>query len=460
MPTTIVQSPARSLPPSSPRHRDLPIDALRAAAVGVVVVGHAIVAAVAWRDGRPVADNLLATSAFARGLTWVFQVLPLVFLCGGVAAASGAGRPGWLAARVERLVAPVTAYLAVVAAALVAAWATGLLDGTSVGVVGRALVMHLWFLAAFVLVTALVPALLVAGRRFGWRAVPAALALIALVDAAASRLPVLGWINLALVWGLCTHLGVLRWLDTASRAGGLAAASGAGGLARAWPGGRRGAVLTALAALSGLVGLVCFGGYPVSMVGVPGAPSNADPPTLALALLGLAQAAAFSAVTERWRPRRPGLLAAANRMAMGAYLWQFAGIVLAAALLLPAGILPVPPTGSWAWWAWRPVWVAACLVAVGAVLFALGVRATGRPAPGRPGPKASAAAAAAAVAGFVLVTTSGITASSGFVAGAALLAVARLAARGGGRPRPDGPRPQRPAPLAGKGMPYVSPRSR
>ncbi|MEO5679825.1 MAG: acyltransferase family protein, partial [Acidimicrobiales bacterium] len=362
--------------------------------------------------GRPVADNLLATSALARALTWVFQVLPLVFLCGGVAAAHAAGRPGWLAARVERLAAPVTAYLAVVAGGLATARVTGLLDGPSVAVAGRALAMHLWFLAAFVLVTAMVPAMLIAGRRFGWRAVPVALAAATTIDLAARRVPALGWLGVPVVWGLCTHLGVLR------------------ALGRAWPGGRRGAILSAAAALVGLVALVRWRGYPVSMVNVPGAGrSNAGPPTLAMALLGLAQAGAFTALADGWKPRRPALIVAANRVAMGAYLWQFAGILLAAVLLLATGFLPSPATGTAAWWAWRPVWLAACLVAVAAVLTTVGVQATGRPAPGRPGPVATAVALVGALVGFVLVTTSGITPSAGFAAGAASLLLARLAAR-------------------------------
>ncbi len=410
MPTIVhlAQHPAAA--PAPPR--DLPVDALRAAAVGVVVVGHAIVAAVAWRGGRPVADNLLATSPLARLLTWVFQVLPLLFLCGGVASAHSAGRPGWLASRVERLAAPVTAYLAVVAAALAAARLTGVLDGTSIRVVGRALAMHLWFLAAFVLVTAMAPAMLRVARRSGWRAVPVALGVAALVDVTSRGLPALGWLGVPVVWGLCTYLGVLR-------------AHG-----KAWPGGRRGAALSAAAALTGIVVLVRWGGYPVSMVNVPGAGrSNAGPPSLAMALLGLAQAGAFTALADGWRPRRPALIAAANRVAMGAYLWQFAGILLAAVVLLPTGILPEPATGTVAWWAWRPAWLVACLVAVAAVLATVGVRATGRPGPGRPGLAATTVAAVAAVVGFVLVTTSGITPSAGFLAGATCLAAARIAAR-------------------------------
>ena len=417
VPTTTTLLPGTGGATSSSRQpspeRDLPIDALRAAAVGTVVVGHAIVAAVAWRGGQPVADNLLATSPLARALTWLFQVLPLVFLCGGVAAARGAGSPGWLASRVERLVAPVTSYLAIVAAALTAAWAAGLLDGGAVEVVGRALAMHLWFLAAFVLVMALVPLLRAAAGRLGWSAVPAALAAAGIVDIAAGWAPAAGWLNVPLVWGLCAYLGVLR-------------ASG-----RPWPGGRGGAALSALVALAGLVALVRYGGYPVSMVNVPGAGrSNAGPPSLAMALLGLAQAGAFTAlVPDGWRPRRPAVLATANRVVMGAYLWQFAGIVLAALLLLPTGILPSPATGSGAWWAWRPAWVLACLLAVGAVLALVGVRATGRPAPGRPGAPGSTIAVLAAATGFVLVTTSGITPSPGFLLGASCLLVARLAAR-------------------------------
>jgi hypothetical protein len=331
-----------------------------------------------------------------------------------VAAARQAGRPGWLAARVERLAAPVTTYLAVVAGGLAAARAGGLLDGASAAVVGRALAMHLWFLAAFVLVTALVPAMARAAGRFGWRAVPVALLAAGLVDAAAHRVPVVGWLNVAVVWGLCTHLGVLR------------------SLGHRWPGGRRGAALAAAAALAGLVVVVRWGGYPVSMVGVPGAGrSNAGPPSLAMALLGLAQAGAFSALTERWQPRRTSLVAGANRLAMGAYLWQFTGIVLAAVLLLPTGILPSPSTGTPAWWALRPLWVAACLAAVAAVLAGVGARCSGRPDPGLPRPGVTGLAVGAAVAGFVLVTTSGITPSAGFLAGTALLVIARLAARSG-----------------------------
>ena len=409
MPTkTANLAPTRAEPPS----RDLPVDALRAAAVGMVVVGHAVVAAVAWRDGRPVAENLLATSPLARALTWVFQVLPLVFLCAGVAAARSAGRRGWLAGRIERMAAPVTGYLAVTALALATARLTGILDGPSVEAVGRALAMHLWFLGALVVVTAMVPVLLPAARRFGWQVVPVALVAAGLVDAAARRLPVLGWLGVPVVWGLCTQLGVLR------------------GLGRTWPGGRRGAALSAAAALAGLVVLVRWGGYPVSMVNVPGAGrSNAGPPTLAMALLGVAQAGAFTALAGGWRSRRPALVAAANRFAMGAYLWQFAGIVLAAVLLLPTGVLPTPAADSAAWWAWRPVWLVACLLAVAAVVATVGVRVTGGPAPGEPGPRATAVSVVAALTGFVLVTTAGITASRGFLAGATALAVARLAAR-------------------------------
>ena len=429
MPSTTDLVRTAPAPAAAPR-RDLPVDALRAAAVGVVVVGHAIVAAVAWRDGRPVADNLLATSPLARALTWVFQVLPLVFLCGGVASARSAGGPGWLAARVERLAAPVTAYLAVVALGLTVAWAGGVLDGGSVQVVGRALVMHLWFLAAFLLVTAMVPALLVTARRFGWRAVPVVLVVAAAVDAGGRRAPALGWLGVPVVWGLCTHLGVLR------------------SLGHTWPGGRRGAALSAAAALVGLVVLVRWGGYPVSMVDVPGAGrSNAGPPSLAMALLGLAQAAAFTALADGWHPRRPAVIAVANRLAMAAYLWQFAGIVLAAVLLLPTGVLPAPATGTTAWWAWRPVWLLGCLVAVGAVLATVGVRTTGRPAPGRPGAATTVLAVVAATAGFFLVTSTGVSASPGFAAGAACLAAARLAARHRsdwgvtGLPLADGPDP-------------------
>ena len=46
-----------------------------------------------------------------------------------------------------------------------------------------------------------------------------------------------------------------------------------------------------LASVAVLVGLVFVGGYPIAMIGVPGAEvSNSMPPTIALVALGLTQA--------------------------------------------------------------------------------------------------------------------------------------------------------------------------
>lgn len=94
--------------------RDLAVDAGRAGAVLLVVVGHWLATATTWRGGTLVADNVLAIEPWTRWLTWVIQPVPLLFILGGWAGArswtalEGQGGGGaWLAGRVHRLVLPV-----------------------------------------------------------------------------------------------------------------------------------------------------------------------------------------------------------------------------------------------------------------------------------------------------------------------------------------------------------------
>ena len=58
------------------------------------------------------------------------------------------------------------------------------------------------------------------------------------------------------------------------------------------------------------------------------------------------------------RPRVWAGVVLANTTAMSLYLWHFTALVVVSAMLLPSGRFPQPATGSGAWWALRPAWMA------------------------------------------------------------------------------------------------------
>ena len=138
---------------------------------------------------------------------------------------------------------------------------------------GWALSLHLWFLAPYLLLLLLTPALLAAHRRYGV-AVPlvmAATAVVIDVGVIEEHWHFVGWANYVLVWGTFHQLG-FAWHE-----GFLTGRRGRASLLAG------GAIVTAVA-------LIWWGPYPVSMVGVPGARiQNASPPSAALLAFGLAQ---------------------------------------------------------------------------------------------------------------------------------------------------------------------------
>jgi hypothetical protein len=389
---------------ATPATRDVVIDAVRVVAVLTVAVGHALVAAVAWRGGGFVAEHVLGATPWTQWLTFGFQVMPLVFFCGGVANAAslrrGGGFGGWLGSRVERLAGPTLGYTVVAAVALAVGAAAGLAPA-AVEVAGRALTMHLWFLAAYTVVLVTTPVAVVAHRRWGLRAV------VALVAGGrrrrrarpAHREPAVAWLNLLFVWGGAHQLGV-AW-----QAGALRWTAGAGiALAAA------GAALVAC--------LIGFLGYPLSMVSVPGmGATNAGPPSLAMAGLGIVQVGALVAGRHRLgaRTSRPGTaarLTSLNAMAMGIYLWHFAAMTIAALVLLPTGLVPDHPTGSLDWWLVRPLWLGGCALVLVALLPVASVLGRRRPvATGVSGLRAVLAALLAA-AGFLVLTLGGVAPTS------------------------------------------------
>ena len=356
-------------PLSLPPGRDVTVDALRGLAMVLVVVGHWLVVVPSYRDGRFDGVNALQTVPLMRGLSWLFQVMPLFFAIGGYAGAaswaSARRRAGsapayaaWLRSRLARLLGPTLVLVAGWAGVLAAARLAGV-DAELARTLGALVVVPVWFLSVYVVVTALVPVSVAAHERFGL-AVPAVLAAAAAgVDGlrlAGAPAPV-AYVNFFVVYLFAQQLGL--W----------------------WREGRvRRPALLAGAALAALWILTHAGPYPVSMVGVPGERlANNAPPTLCLAVLGVAQvglAVRARPLIERLLTRR--LLArvatvALNRHAMTILLWHFTALALGALVVLPLGVVPTYPDGTPAWWLVR----IATVVALAPVLVAL-VAALGR----------------------------------------------------------------------------------
>ncbi|SEE92287.1 Acyltransferase family protein [Jiangella alba] len=344
--------------------RDRLVDAVRAASLAVVVLGHWLMASVSvLADGRMVPANALTELTALRPATWVLQVMPLFFMAGGFAnltvwrrtVATGRSHGAFVRSRLTRLWRPALIFVPVVPVTGVIAYVAGqpASDAARLAVL---LVQPLWFLAVYTGIIVVAPILL-RWHAVAPRTVLATLAIGALlVDL--TRLtggpPVVAAANLALVWVFAHQLGV--WY-------------GDGRLATV-PRRRLWAVLAA--ALLALVLLTGPGPYPVSMVGLPGQLSNMSPPTVCLLVLGVGQGAAILLA----RPfllrmlGRPAPWAAVRRfgsVAMTVYLWHLLVLVVAFGALLAMGE-PPPEPGSATWWLTRPLWLLALTAGLAAVV--------------------------------------------------------------------------------------------
>ncbi|WP_327085232.1 acyltransferase [Nonomuraea sp. NBC_01738] len=323
---------------ATPDSRDRGVDALRALAIGCVVLGHWLGTSWELSGERAVISSPLAYLPGLTPVTWVFQMLAVFFLVGGYTAARGRLGAGWVTKRMRRLLVPVVPLLAF--------WAVmgfGLLTlyGQTYGT-ARHLVMPalgpLWFLAVFAALTACTPLLV----RRGYGVAVLAFCLVAAVDVwrfALDGPAWVGWVNLLAGWLVPYQLGV-AWARGDLRRG-TCAAMVAGGLA-------------------GALALVAWGGYPASMVGVTGARlSNLSPPSLAAACLAVAQAGLAMLVKDRLgRLMRAATLwavvALANLQAMWIFLWHQTALVLVAIAFQLYGR---PDSGVWIAQrlAWLPV---------------------------------------------------------------------------------------------------------
>ncbi|MFG2290679.1 acyltransferase [Streptomyces sp. NPDC048595] len=343
---------------ATPAGRDRTIDALRALAILGVVLGHWLVTALVVDSGTVHGASPLRHLPQLAPLSWVFQTLAVFFLVGGRTAAqsytAARSRGGtyrrWLGARMARLFRPVAAVLVVWSVAAVVMLASGAGVAT-VRTLAKLVLSPLWFLLVFAVLTAVTP--LVARLHPLW-----ALAVVLHVDLVRFGLggpSWLGWINVLAGWLVPYCLGV-SWAHGGLRERRTGWALLAGGAATT-------------------AGLVLWGGYPASMVGVPGAGiSNLNPPTLAAVCFGLAQCGVALLVRDRLRRvlRRPALWAAVallNLSAMTVFLWHQTAMMAVTAVGLLAG-RPLPglhtaPDGvGWvlARLGWLPVFAVALLV--------------------------------------------------------------------------------------------------
>ena len=410
-----VPAPPAAVPASA---RDAAVDLVRAACLIAVVAIHSLMVGISVHAGSPVLENALEAWGGFTVFSWFTQMMPLFFIMGGFASAThlrrlrarGVGTADYLAARMRRLLPVPLAAAVAVTATLTLLSAAGL-SPELVATAGWRISQPLWFLGVYVLCTALVPL----GLRLHERAPGATLLSLGIGIAAvdltrfSSGIEAIGFANLLFVWLFVQQLGF--WLAD-GRAPSLRAAG--------W-------------AVAGLAALMVVGLSPANLY------AALNPPTAALALLGVVQLALFARfrpALAAWAesPRVQRCSDALNGASMTIYAWHMPIVVLLAGATLGVGSLGggaaalIPEPLSGAWWLSRPAWLAVAGLAVAAVV-PLVHRWERRPAAG--GAAASAWRVVAAVlcgAGGVLAILAAGGALWAWAAGALLLALGAGAA--------------------------------
>lgn len=360
--------------------RDRYPDALRAAALLVVVLGHWLATLPRLEEGRMVdTEHLLVVWEGAGVFTWIVQVVPLFVFVSAAVSTTGVGRRlsdghrqlHWWSGRALALARPTVTYLAVLATVAVI---SRLVEGRFLAPFNHSLTIHLWFLLMLLGVQALLPLSVRVDRRLGLRAVgllvgiavlidllraqPGSLAdLLRLGELATDHATVLGWVNLLVVWLLPQQLGI------------------------AWRQGRFAGTGTGLVLIA--LGLVWLGatvssGYPLAMVdGEVGGRSNLLPPTLALMgvmWLQVGTVLAFESPARRLLAKRPisRVVTLLGALGMPLYLWHKFAELPAAWLgeKLGAPIDAGVPGEAGFWWG-RLVWVLLCVLMVTPVMAAV-----------------------------------------------------------------------------------------
>ncbi|MFI7614444.1 acyltransferase [Nonomuraea terrae] len=403
--TVLVDRPPAAQPRG--RARDPFLDLLRVAGMALVVLQHWTIPVLVYDGVRLSAGNALSTPG-VWVVTWLSQVMPLVFFAGGAANAIGFERSGtapqaWLAVRLRRLVWPLLP--------LAAVWIPLPHVLLTLGVPEQPLEMGarltgqlLWFLAVYLVAVTVTPYALRLHARHGWR-VPAALAAgAALTDVArfATGVEAVGYLNVVFVWLAVHQLGFFY---------------AEGRLRRAWALAAGGFVAAAL--------LVAFGPYPGSMIGLPGAEmSNMAPPTLAVLAVGLGQVG-LAVLLRPWLVRLPygRLLDWAGPRIMTVYLWHMPALFAVTGVVVVLLGVDTPAPGSLGWFAGWPVWFGLLCLVMWPLLKGFARFETPPALPyGMPGTGGTLAAAGLAGGGVLALTVGGFAPGAGpFLAVLALL---------------------------------------
>lgn len=350
--------PTREVPTGQ---RDPFIDALRVIAVLIVVIGHWATTTVEWDADRIRGINALSAIPATRPITWLLQVMPVLFFVGGFSNATLVDRHDgsylpYLSRRLRRLMAPTAVFFGIWFAVGFALDAVQLASPNALVRAAEVAALPLWFLGIYIGVVGLAPTMLALHRRrpFGVLAILVVGAVVVDVLRLGFDVSWVGVLNYAFVWLFAHQLGF--WY----REGRLVH--------------RAHALAMAGAGIAGLLALTLFAGYPVSMVGVPGQLRwNTDPPGLPLVFLTLWLVGL--AITARPALRgwaaRGALVGALSRRVLTMYLWHLTSLSMAAWLLHRVG-LPQPDVGSAQWWLLRPPWVAAMVPALALLLAIFG----------------------------------------------------------------------------------------
>ena len=349
---------ASDLARETPASRDRYVDFLRLFSIGVVVLGHWLMAVVTWHGHDFRTGNVIGMVPGLWLATWLLQIMPIFFFVGGFANLAtidamrrrGEGASAFVASRVARLLRPVAVLLGVWVVAAVALEHLGL-DARVLNSATRLVCQPLWFIGVYLAVTALAPCMrdLHARRALPTAATIATLAVAVDVVRFGAGIDALGYLNMLFVWLFAQQLGFFYadgTLARVSRAKLAAVATGAVGT---------------------LVALTTFGPYPHSMVGLPGDRiSNMSPPTVCLLVLTIFEVAVvmlLRATVQRGlsRERVWTAVVAGNGVIMTIFLWHLTAALVALDVLYHVGF-PQPAGGSTLWWATRPLWIAAALI--------------------------------------------------------------------------------------------------
>lgn len=304
------------------------VDLARIGSVLIVVIAHTLLYQLSIDGGRV----LITPWAPARIwwlISWFATIVPVFFVAAGFANAvivdratiQGATYAGYLVQRVRRILGPLSLYLAVsTVISTVPAWA-GMLDEAVE--LSRRFAQLLWFLAIYLVILAVAPFAVRAHDR--WGLLPMAPLLVAAIGVDWWSFAVdnheVRWLNLVFIWLLAHQWGVAYHR----------------GWFRGWPVWRN-AVTMVIFVL--LITWLIFGlGYPASAVGWADIPiANVQPPTIAIAALGLIQTCALGilerlGVARTLPPSVERFVATANALLFTVYLWHIPAILLAGSAL-------------------------------------------------------------------------------------------------------------------------------